>query len=265
VENGNLKHKTKFCRFQNDPAPDPRFLIAQHPLHELCWFDSIKKIIDLISGAVPNDILRDQLFHYIFLVTVAVFVYQILYRIGDYLISYYEANVIREIHNDTFARLMNHSYKFFSNNFSGSLVSKSKRFAASFERITDIISFQLWFTLVHLTGVLTVLFLKAPQIGFVFLGWAIFYIFITILFIQKKITYDLIEAEADSKVTGRFADAFTNILNIKIFSGREREMVSFKEVTFDESKKRLKSWIFGNLQNTIQGLLMAVLQIIILY
>lgn len=224
-----------------------------------------KKVIDLISGAVPNALLTQALFHYVFLVAMVVVVYQVLFRAGDYLSSHFQSNVIREIHNDTFHRLMNHSYRFFSNNFSGSLVSKSKRFAASFERITDIIIYNLWFTFIHLTGVLVILFLKAPLIGFIFLGWAIIYIFINALFIKKKVQYDLREAEADSKVTGRFADAFTNILNIKIFSSREKEQNSFKNITYEEYQKRVKAWSFGNFQNTIQGFLMAILQIIVLF
>ena len=62
--------------------------------------------------------------------------------------------------------------------------------------------------------VLVILFSEAPLIGFIFLGWAILYIFINALFIRQKIKYDLLEAAADSKVTAHFADAFTNILNI---------------------------------------------------
>lgn len=223
------------------------------------------KIIDLISGSVPSEFLSAQLLHYVFLVAIAVVTYNSFFRAGDYSISYFQSNVIREIHNDTFRRLMDHSYRFFSNNFSGSLVSKAKRFAASFERIDDVISFNFWFTIVHLSGVLVILFLKAPLVGFLFSGWAVIYIFITALFINRKIKYDLIEAAADSKVTGRFADAFTNILNIKIFSSREKEQESFSHVTEDEYKKRFKSWNFGNFQNMVQGFLMAILQIIILY
>ncbi len=224
-----------------------------------------KKIIDLISGATPSASIESTLFNYLLLVAISVFVYNLFYRVGDYCIAYFQANVIREIHNDTFNRLMNHSYRFFSNNFSGGLVSKAKRFAASFERISDIVSFHLWFTFVHVLSVLVVLFMNVPIVAFILLGWSAIYIFITALFIKKKIGYDLSEAAADSKVTGRFADAITNVLNIKMFSSRNMEHDSFKLVTGDEYEKRIRSWSFGNFQNTVQGFLMAILQIVILY
>src|SRR3989338_2256901 len=135
-----------------------------------------KKIIDLISGATPNAALSVALFEYVVLIAGTVVIYNLFFRAGDYFISYFQANVIREIHNDTFHRLMNHSYRFFANNFSGSLVSKAKRFAGSFERISDIISFQFWFTFVHLASVCIVLFLNAPLVAGILLGWAVLYI-----------------------------------------------------------------------------------------
>lgn len=224
-----------------------------------------KKIIDLISGNVPTVTLAGELGHIIVLVACNIFGYQIFYRLGDYSVAYFEANVIRELHNFSFARLLEHSYKFFSNNFAGSLVSKTKRFASSFEKITDIVSFNFWFTSVHLGGVLVILFINAPIIGVMFIVWAVIYIVITALFIRQKIKYDLIEAAADSRVTGHFADAFTSILNIKIFSGRDEEKKSFQNVTADEYTKRFKAWKVANFQNTIQGFLMAILQIAVLY
>jgi ATP-binding cassette subfamily B protein len=224
-----------------------------------------KKIIDLISGASPDALLAQSLFVIIAQIALAVTGYQIFYRVGDYLMVYFQANVMREIRDDTFSRLLNHSYKFFSNNFSGSLVSKTKRFAVSFERMSDIISFNFWFTIVQLSGVFIVLFLEVPKIALAFLVWAITYVLITILFIRKKIKYDLVEANADSRVTARFADAITNILNIKIFSGVGRERSQFKEVTSDEYNKRIKAWNFANFQNTVQGFLMAMLQLVVIY
>ena len=224
-----------------------------------------KRIIDVVSQKIPSGDLKSDLFFILFQIVIVVISYQILYRLGDYFIINFQSNVIREIHNDTFRRLMNNSYIFFSNNFSGSLVAKAKRFASSFERLTDIISYNFWFTIVQLVGVFIVLFIQVPKIGFLLFVWSIIYIFITTLFIRKKIKYDLLEAEADSKVTARFSDAISNILNIKIFSGRGRENKHFGDITFDEYKKRKKSWLFGNFESAVQAFLMGTFQLVVLY
>lgn len=224
-----------------------------------------QRVVDTISGSTPSADLSGSLFHVAFLLLLVVLSYQALYRTGDYLIVYFEANVIREIHNSTFLRLMNHSYRFFSNNFSGSLVAKAKRFASSFERITDVVVLNIWFALVQLTGVFIVLFIQVPKVGLLLLVWVIVYIFITFVFVQRKFKYDLLQASADSKVTARLTDAITNSLNIKIFSGKNREDELFKGVTSDEYLKRTRAWYFGNFQITVQGFLMATLQVSALY
>ena len=224
-----------------------------------------KKIIDLVSLTAPNAAIAPDIFRLALFIVLSIIIFTIFYRVGDYAVAYFEANVIREIHNDTFRRLMNHSYKFFSNHFTGSLVAKARRFSGSFEKISDVVSFSIWFTIVQLTGVFIVLFLSVPTLGFVFLAWVVIYIFITFLFIRRKIKYDLLEAEADSKVTARFADSLTNILNIKVFTGRSFENKIFKDVTYDEYSKRVKVWSFHNLQNAVQASLMAGLEILVLY
>jgi ATP-binding cassette subfamily B protein len=181
------------------------------------------------------------------------------------LISFFESRVMKKLYDFAFAKLLNHSYHFFSSNFSGSIIAKSKRFSKQFETLMDILSFQIWFSIVTTAGILIVLFYKIPILAWIFLGWAILYLLITFLFIRKKIQFDVEEAAADSVVTGKFSDAIINILNIKIFSSDKFEKEKFYQVTDDEEKKRLKAWYFGNFQNLVQSFLMGLLQIITLF
>jgi ATP-binding cassette, subfamily B, bacterial len=224
-----------------------------------------KRIIDLISAVGFSEALSGDLYQIAFWIVLSVIGFSVFYRIGDYAIVYFESNVIREINNDAFTRVLNHSHKFFSNNFSGSLVAKAKRFSASFERLNDIISFSFWFVIIELSGVFLVLLFSAPRIGLLFLLWVVIYIVITLLFIRIKIRYDLLEAESDSKVTARFADSITNILNVKIFSGINFEQTIFKDVTSDQYVKRKKAGNFWSFQNAVQTLLMAGLEIAVIY
>ncbi|OGI63653.1 hypothetical protein A2914_01725 [Candidatus Nomurabacteria bacterium RIFCSPLOWO2_01_FULL_41_21] len=225
----------------------------------------LKDIIDTISGSVPGVEASNRLFRLIFLFGSVIFLYQIVYRIGDYSITAFQSRAIRDIHNDTFKRLSLHSYNFYINNFAGSLVTKAKRFASAFERIADTISFNFYFSLVKFTGILIVLFSKIPPVAFAFLGWIVVYIFISFLFLRKKIKYDLAQAEADSKVTASFADVITNILNLKIFSSSKKEHSLFKNVTNYQYKKISTNWNFDNLQNAVKGLLIGFLNVFVLY
>ena len=224
-----------------------------------------KEIIDAFtSNTAPEAILHRVTTLAILLCFIIVF-YVASFRVGDYATSYFESRVMKELHDMTFDGLLDHSYHFFSSNFSGSIVAKAKRFSKSFETFFDVIGFQVWFSIVGLTGVIVVLFVEAPVIAAVFLVWSVIYIFITFLFIRKKMVLDQEEASADSLVTGRLSDAILNILNIKIFGSRQREQQNFESVTASEEKKRRHAWYFGNMQNLAQAILMGALQIAIVF
>ena len=224
-----------------------------------------KEIIDSIVSGSDANLIFARIINFALWVALIILTHQVLYRVGDYANAYFESKTMKGLYDYTFDKLLMHSYSFFSNNFSGSIVAKTKRFARSFEIFQDTLSFQIWFSLVNIAGILFVLFIKVPLLGFIFLAWSIIYIFITVLFTRKKIVFDVRKAAADSVVTGKLADVLTNILNIKIFSGRREEREKFRLVTTDEETKRREAWYFGNLQNVFQALLMAILQIAVLF
>jgi len=224
-----------------------------------------KQIIDLFSSGLARDVIFNQAIYYLIITSIIILIYNIGYRIGDYSGAYFQSRVMKRLYDFTFENLLKHSYRFFSNNFSGSIIAKSRRFVRSFEVLADILAFQIWFSVITLSGVFIVLFPRAPLLAYIFLTWSIIYIAITLLFVRKKIPYDIAEASADSLVTGRLSDAILNILNIKIFSSNKKEENDFKIVTEDQAIKQRKAWYFGNFQNMVQSLLMGVLQVIVLW
>lgn len=225
----------------------------------------IKSIIDTISSGADKALVFSQSVNFLIVMGIVILVQNVGYRAGDYFIAYFTSKVMKELYDSTLKRLLLHSYSFFSNNFSGSLIAKSRRFVRQFETLIDIVSFQILFSGIILSGILIVLFLKVPMLACVFLGWAVLYILMTFLFIRKKIYFDTDEAKADSLVTGRFSDTISNVFNIKIFSTDKKEIEYFSSVTEEEEFKRRKSWNFGNFQNLCQGLMMGSLQIFVLF
>jgi ATP-binding cassette subfamily B protein len=230
-------------------------------------FDSIinpylyKEIFDTLSSGGNPDIILPKVIHFGLFIVVSVIVYNIGYRMGDFTNSYIQSNIMKELHNSAFERLLKHSYNFFSNNFSGSIVAKAKRFTKSFETLADIVTYQIFFSIITITGISIVLFIKAPILALIFIVWSFLYVFISFLFIRKKVFYDMKEAEADSSVTAHLSDAILNVLNIKIFGADKKEKERFQAITEDEEKKRRKSWYYGNFQNAIQATMMAFLRI----
>lgn len=224
-----------------------------------------KKIIDIISNNEPSINLRIELFGLTFIFGLNIIVYNIFFRIGDFLIVYFESISLRAIAYDTFKNISNHSYTFFSNTFSGSLIAKSRRFVNSFEGIVDRIAMDFLFAFIKIICVFVVLFYFSSQIGLFFLIWFFVYVFILYFFIKFKIKYDIAYSETDSKVTGALSDMISNIFNIKIFSSQRKENHDFSKILNINNKARLKSWNFSNYQLLFQGFFLAILQIGVVY
>jgi ATP-binding cassette subfamily B protein len=116
-----------------------------------------------------------------------------------------------------------------------------------------------------MVGMLIVILGKSKLIALFFLIFIIFYILIIFVFIRKKIVYDALEAKSDSRIGGRLADVFGNILAVKIFSQHKSEEVLFKEITDDAADKSRKSWFFAGKIEVIQGFFSAIMLSVILY
>lgn len=224
-----------------------------------------KKIIDVISlsEVVQNkEVLLMSLF-----VKLALFIliYNVFFRTADFFMVFCQTRILRDLRNYAFDKTTEHSYAFFANNFSGSLVAKIKRFVGSFETIHDTVVFNFWMVAVKLISIIVVLFWTIPVLGAVFSVWCVAYIAMTIFFSKKKVKYDFKESEEDSRVTARFSDVISNILNIKLFVSKKNEYESFMGVSEKERLAQSKAWRFGNIIFASQGFLLMTLEITGMY
>lgn len=224
-----------------------------------------KRIIDIVSGAQDPQQVAGLLMS-ILLVLIASLVFTVtVFRIGDYALTFSQSNIIRDITNDAFQRLQEHSYEFFSNNFTGSLVTRVRRYVNAFEAIQDQIVFMFWHNGLKLIFGITVLTWYSPILGGIFFVWLAIYTLISFFFAKHKIKKDLLEAQANSRVTGILADVMTNILNVKMFASRKREIAYFSSATEDEEVVRRKSLYFQNLQFTFQSTFIILFEVVSMY
>ncbi len=224
-----------------------------------------KQIIDLISNTTNRASISHELMYLLGLIFLNSIFFNIFYRLGDYTYTYFVSNVAKELSFFTFNSLQKHSFSFFSDNFSGALVTKSKRFIYSFYNLTEQFVFSISFRLIRISIYIITLAVFAPILAIIYVIWLFIYCTIVYSFTKKQAPLDLAEASADSKVTSRLADNITNILNIKIFASQKLESERFLKVLNTEEKKRRTSLYFKNFQNVLQGLLFMILEISIMY
>ncbi len=225
-----------------------------------------KKIIDVLSDpSVTRGELAGVLWPLVWINIGIIIINYLSSRAGSYSVVYFQSNIIRELTNYVFKKFTSKTYTFFSNRFTGSLVTKSRRFVRAFEVMHDTTVFNFWSTFIVFVGVFGVLAFEAPMIGLIFFVWMIFYMTIIYFMVKKRFLYDVAKAEADSRVGGKLADVFSNIFAVKVFSSKKREQQLFNEVATDEQKFRDQSWYFQNRQDAIQAFLMILIQCFVLY
>ncbi|MCI0441711.1 ABC transporter ATP-binding protein/permease, partial [bacterium] len=220
-----------------------------------------REIIDVISSASVRIDMQAALFILLYQLAVLVVLMNLLYRAGEYMTTYFQVHVIKELADFSFQQIEKHSYSFFSNTFSGGLVAKVGRFVRAFEGMHDTAPGEFWTPAIVLVGVFVVLFQTNATLGFYFLIWLLVYFFVVVMFVRKRIPYNLVEATKDSRVTARIADFFTNILNVKMFSARMHEFSSFGEVTQERLVAQSRGWNLQNFQNAVQGLLLGIFEV----
>ncbi len=197
----------------------------------------------------------DEFGSYIMLFALSSVIGNIVWRINGFIFSDYQTKAIRDLEGKVFDWLSDHSYAFFANSFSGALVAQHKRFIGSFERIIDMLYWDIYRTVIYIIFSIAVIAYYAPLLGLYLMLFTIAFLIFTIWLNAKKSRSSRIFAAADTAVTARIADVITNVLTVKVFSSRKEESDVFAGRIDDKRLKFrrvlwLNEWIFS-----IQGLL----------
>lgn len=224
-----------------------------------------KGLVDVIGKGVDAPMATEQALYFVYILGGAIIAYNIFYRLGDLFMMSCQSHLLKDIADSAFINFHTHSYTFFTENFSGSLVAKSKRFVSAFMTLQDESVFMLWFGFLKLFGIFVVLMMTMPLFGAGFALWCVLYFLLVFLFIRKKTPLDLARATEDSRVTGVLSDVLSNIINIKAFSAKRREIAHFQSATAREEQARRRAWNFQNVQFLVQALLLGSLEVFGMY
>jgi len=193
------------------------------------------------------------------------FISYICWRGQGFFASYLQAHVMADLETSSFRYLLKHSYKFFSDNFAGSLVRRIGRLSRGYERIQDEVSYRFLPLFVTIIATFIGLFLKFPVIAFVFLGWLVLIIIFNYIGARWKLKTDVLRAEKDSEVTGVCSDAVSNVNTIHLFSGQKFEDQHFTEVKNSWSRLQTWGWRQGEIIFAIQAFFMLMLEVGVMY
>ncbi|MDR2416162.1 MAG: hypothetical protein LBD75_06250 [Candidatus Peribacteria bacterium] len=99
-----------------------------------------RDIINLLSNTIVSNEIASHaiaILAYVFRINL---INAILHRILDYFLVTFEMDMQEHLYNKLFECLQKHSFQFFSDNFTGSLISKIRKCVGAFERFTDTLN-----------------------------------------------------------------------------------------------------------------------------
>ena len=216
---------------------------------------------DLIDSAVAGNPVGKFIIYFGILLFLTAF----CFRLEDYLTLKSQMIVQKSFYDYALGRLIQHSYSFFTNNFSGSLVAKLKRYANSFEGLQDVFLYNIMNAMVAIISVSIILFFQNFWLAIIFLTWAIIYSTVSIILTKKQRKLAIEFWAEDSKTTGLMADIISNILTVKMFAKERFEHQKFKNQTNRQKKKLWKEWSYLFKVFTAQSFLLALLEFLMLW
>ncbi len=194
-------------------------------LAPLLFADLIEKAS---QGLSAEQMIETALFEVVGYLVLYVFNKLVLEELRLYWCWKMELLAIYDLAELCFNTVSEQSMQFHSDRFSGSLVSQTNKFVFSFERLLDVLIWDLWPTLIYIFFVIVVLWPQAPWYVIGILIFISLYALVSGLSFKKIAHLNNEEAEAESKQTGQLADSITNIISVKSYAREAHERHRFQ-------------------------------------
>ena len=225
-----------------------------------------KAFFDLLANNAVSVDTRVQMLLAV-LVTIAIFhtISWAFWRIQLYVTNYVQPRIMTDLGQTSFANLLDHSYRFFSNAFVGALVRKVNRLQRAFERLADEAQYNFLPLIVVLVGNLIVLGSRNIWLAVILIVWVIVFVIFNVVYAQWKAKFDFEKTKLDSEATGVISDALTNSTTIKIFTARDQERNRYNSVTERWRTAQTHLWNLDSISEGVQAGLMVILEFVIMY
>jgi ATP-binding cassette subfamily B protein len=225
----------------------------------------LKNLIDTVSASSPSPAVWVILAR-LLLIMLGLYVFGFFcWRVQGFLAADFQSRVMTDLEKTSVRHLLGHSYRFFTNNFAGSLVRKINRLSRGYERILDEASYRFLPLVVVLIGTFVGIFLRFPTAAYILSGFILILVVANYIGARWKLKVDILRATADSEVTGVTSDIVTNINTVQLFIGDHFENERFGSVKENWRRLQRKGWWQGETLFAIQAVVMIPLEIGVLW
>ena len=169
---------------------------------------------------------------------------QFLYRLSGFLIGNWTTNAAKTASDDLNRHVLQHSHNYFINRFAGSVFSKQRNVISAIE---EIIPDLLWAQLASFVSFL-VTFLLLWSVDS--LSAMLFVLLLFILLVVNKylapikVKLSKISSEANTVLTGRTVDTFSNISAVRQYAKYKEELEGLENLTNARRIAHRRNWFF---------------------
>ena len=224
-----------------------------------------KKFFDLLTKVPVASDVASQLVHIIIIIFVMNLIGWAMFRIYSFAMVHLQAGTMNNLRRIAYEYTIGHSYAFFSNTFSGSLVQRINRFMRTFERVTDRFFGELIPILTRVVCISIVLWYTNPVFTIAIIVWMFLFLIMSVFFSRWKIPHDIYSAEVESHATGVLSDSLSNHTTIQLFNRYSHESELFGSVNDTHTNALYKKWNVANVTDAIQAFMNISIEFVIFY
>lgn len=217
------------------------------------WY--MKRLIDVVTAHAPSTESYVTAYGLLVVILLLGIGSWLGWRANGFLGADLQPRVMSDLEQSSFAYLLGHSYRFFTDSFSGSLVRKIHRISRTFEVLVDEVEYRFLPVTILLIGTTVGLALRHPWIAVAFVAWSFVFLVFNYIASRWKLRIDVQRAAADSASTAALADALTNAITIKLFTGTVHESERFGRVKETWRRLQTHGWTRGEIINAAQAAL----------
>lgn len=224
-----------------------------------------KHFFDLLTQATDKSKVAPELLGTIIFILSMNGISWLFFRAATFANSNFQTAVMAGLKKNSFDVLLGHSYSFFANRFTGSLVQRINRFSRSFESLTDRLFWNIIPLSVRIIGMTSVVWFIEPTIAFVIIAMVSSFLVFNYFFARWKLKYEIERAEADSFSTAVLSDAVTNHSTIQLFNGEKTEADYFKEVADEQARITSFTWNLNGITDSVQAAFLIISEFSLFY
>jgi ATP-binding cassette subfamily B protein/ATP-binding cassette subfamily B multidrug efflux pump len=224
----------QFCRYFTKGL-EPWLIImailtALVAIAEASLFGVLGKVVDLLVASDPESFIEDSWTSIVVISVFILIVIPILASLHSLVVHQtLMGNFPMAVRWIAHRYLLNQSYGFFQNEFSGRIATKVMQTALAVRESVMKLLDVILFVTVYLITMLVLVASADLRLCLPLLLWLVLYIGLQLIFVPKLKNISQIQANSRSTMTGRIVDSYTNIVTLKLFSFSSRESQYVKE------------------------------------